>query len=164
MIDYGFIIKGLFLQQYAYHALLLKLTNGPIRIKQSSRAYDSYSSPKPTIECLKTGTSKCIVHIFTNTVEAVLTPIGSSDHNIVAMSGKANVSKAVPKIVHKTSYKRFCRDSYVEDVEKVCWPDVCNEEHPDAALDGFMKLFLAVINKHAPIKKLTVKAPWIDEE
>ena len=42
-----------------------------------------------------------------------------------------------------------------------------NEEHPDAALDEFMKLLLSIIDKHSPVKKLTirtVKAPYIDEE
>ena len=42
-----------------------------------------------------------------------------------------------------------------------------NKEHPDAALDEFMKLLLPIIDKHAPVKKLTVRivtAPWIDEE
>ena len=54
----------------------------------------------------------------------------------------------------------FCTDSYVEDTKSICWSDVCNEEHPDAAPD-------AVIDKHAPIQKQTfrtVKALWIDEE
>jgi hypothetical protein len=44
---------------------------------------------------------------------------------------------------------------------------VCNEEQPDAALDTFLKLLILVANKHAPIKKMTVKtvkSPWIDEE
>ena len=34
-------------------------------------------------------------------------------------------------------------------------------------LDAFMKLHFPVTNKHAPIKKMTVKtgqSPWIDEE
>ena len=42
-----------------------------------------------------------------------------------------------------------------------------NEEHPHAALDEFMKLRLPITDKHAPVKKLTVrtvKVPWIDEE
>jgi hypothetical protein len=44
---------------------------------------------------------------------------------------------------------------------------VCNDEQPDAALDTFMKLLIPVTNKHAPIKKMTVKTikfSWIDEE
>jgi hypothetical protein len=34
---------------------------------------------------------------------------------------------------------------------------VINKEHPDAALDAFMKLLLPIIDKHAPVKKLTVR-------
>ena len=44
---------------------------------------------------------------------------------------------------------------------------VYNEEQTDAALEIFMKLLIPVTNKHAPIKKMTVKtvkSPWIDEE
>ena len=53
----------------------------------------------------------------------------------------------------------------MDDVKNICCSDVINEEHPDAAL--FMKLLLPIIEKHVPVKKLTVrtvKAPWIDEE
>ena len=42
-----------------------------------------------------------------------------------------------------------------------------NKEHPDAALDEFMKCLLPIIDKHAPVKKgtvRTVEAPWIEEE
>ena len=42
-----------------------------------------------------------------------------------------------------------------------------NKEHPDVALDEFMKLLLPIIDKNVPVKKLTVrtvKAPWIDEK
>ena len=44
---------------------------------------------------------------------------------------------------------------------------MCNEEQPDAALDAFMKICIPVTNKHATIKKMTVKtvkSPQIDEE
>ena len=61
----------------------------------------------------------------------------------------------------------FCSDSYVYDVKTFCW-FVMNEDQPDAALDTFMVLLIPVTNnKHAPIKKLTVKtvkSHWIDEE
>jgi hypothetical protein len=56
-----------------------------------------------------TRSSRCINNIFYNTVElcseAVSVPIGYSDHNIVAISRKAKVPTAVPKIVYKRSYK-----------------------------------------------------------
>jgi hypothetical protein len=44
---------------------------------------------------------------------------------------------------------------------------VCNEKQTDAALDTLLKLLIPVTNKHAPIRKMTVKtvkSPWIDEE
>jgi hypothetical protein len=50
----------------------------------------------------------------------------------------------------------------VDEVKHICWSDVINKEHPDTALDAFMKLLLPIIDTHAP-KKLTVrifKAPW----
>ena len=55
----------------------------------------------------------------------------------------------------------------MDDVKNICWSDVISKEHPDAALDEFMKLLLPIIDKHAPVKKQTVRpvtAPWIDEE
>jgi hypothetical protein len=62
--------------------------------------------------CLGTRSSTCIDHIFTNAVEicskAVSVPIGCNDHNIVAISRKAKVPTAGPKIVYKRSYKIFC--------------------------------------------------------
>jgi hypothetical protein len=70
-----------------------------------------------------------------------------SDHNIVP--------KAQSNIVYKTSYKRLCNDSYVEDVNNICCSVMCNEEHPDAALHAFLKLLILVTNKQAPIKKMT---------
>ena len=55
----------------------------------------------------------------------------------------------------------------VDDVKNICWSDGISKEHPDAALDEFMKLILPIIDEHALVKKLTVrtvKASWIDEE
>jgi hypothetical protein len=69
----------------------------------------------------------------------------------VARSRKVKVTTAGPKIVYKRSYKIFCCDSYVDDVKDICWSDVINEEHPDAAFDEFMKLLIPIIDKHAPV-------------
>jgi hypothetical protein len=67
----------------------------------------------------------CIDHIFANYAEicskAVPTSIGCSDYNIVAISMKLKVPKAGPNIVYKKSYKMYCSDSYVEDVNNICW-------------------------------------------
>ena len=62
------------------------------------------------------------------------TPIGCSDHNIIAASRKAKVPKAGPKIVFKRSYNNFCSDSYAEDVKEIDWSNVCSGEHPHAVI------------------------------
>jgi hypothetical protein len=69
--------------------------------------------------------------------------------------------------VYKKSYKMYCSDSYVEDVNNICWSVVWNEEQPDAALDAWMKQIVAVTNNHEPIKNVTVKpvqSLWFDEK
>ena len=76
---------------------------------------------------------------------------------VVAISRKTKDPKSVPNIVHKRSYNKFCNDSYVVDVNNICWSIVFNEEQTDVALDTFMKLLIPVTNKHAPIKKIIVK-------
>ena len=52
-------------------------------------------------------------------------------------------------------------------LKNICWSDVNNNLYPDSALDKCIILLLPIIDKHAPVKKLTVrtvKAPWINEE
>ena len=67
---------------------------------------------------------------------------------MILISRKTTVQKAGANIVYKTSYKKFCSHSYVDDVNNICWSVMCNEEQPDAPLDAFMKLLIPVTNKH----------------
>ena len=93
--------------------------------------------------------------------------MGFSDHNIVALTVKTKVPKAGPKVIHRRTYKTFLGNDFISDVENIEWDTVLEKMDVNAALDSFMKLFSAVCDKHAPIKKLTVrslKAPWLDEE
>ena len=116
-------------------------------------------------------TSTCTDHFFTNCSEkcskAVSVPVGFSDHNIVALTVKTKVPKAGPTVIHRRTYKTFLENDFIADVENIEWDTVLEKMHENAALDFFMNLFSAVCDKHAPIKKSTVrslKAPWLDEE
>lgn len=116
-------------------------------------------------------TSTCIDHFFTNCAEkcskAVSVPVGFSDHNITALAIKIKVPKAGPKVIYKRMYKTFCENDFVSDVESIQWDIVLEKVHAEVALDSFMNLFSAVCDKHAPIKKRSVrsiKAPWLDDE
>ena len=77
----------------------------------------------------------CIDHIFTNPADiclkAVSRSIGCSDHNIISISRKTKVPTAGPNIMYRRSYNTFCSDSYVVDVNNMCWSMVCNEEQTD---------------------------------
>lgn len=121
----------------------------------------------------KTGSlsSTCIDHIYTNAGElcsrAISIPIAFSDHNLVAISRKTKVPKAGPKIVFKRSYRGFCCEAYVSDVRNICWTNVGIQRDPNIALNVFTELLGPVMDKHAPVRRLTVKSlrcPWVDEE
>ena len=51
----------------------------------------------------------------------------------------------------------FSQDSFVEYVKHVCWSDVDEEVNPGAALEVYVELFTPVVDKHTPVKKLTVR-------
>jgi hypothetical protein len=78
------------------------------------------------------------VHITSiNMAHTQLLPLNQS---CMSISRKTKVLKAGPKIVYKRLNKRFCCDSYVDDVKNIYWSDVINEEHPDAALDEIYEI------------------------
>lgn len=55
----------------------------------------------------------------------------------------------------------------MNEVEQVDWSVVCHENNPEIALNIFMNLFMEIANRHAPLKKVTVRsksAPWLDKE
>ena len=83
-------------------------------------------------------------------------PIGCSDHNIVVIARRSKVPKAKPRVVYRRSYRCFSQDLFLEDVSKICWSNIYKEKEPDAALNSFLRKFQPVIDKHAPIRKLTV--------
>lgn len=116
-------------------------------------------------------TASCIDHIYLSAddlyTKAVSVPIGCSDHNIVVVARKMKVPKARPRVMHKRSYRGFSKEAFLEDVSNICWSKVYNVIEPDEALEHFLAKFVPVIDKHAPVRKVTVRtcrAPWVDVE
>ena len=124
--------------------------------RRHSRTRVAYPRTRKYTNSVGSVTSTCIDPIFTNAAElcykAISVPIGSSDHNIVAITMTAKVAKAGPTIIYQRSYKLFSRDSFVDDVKHVCWSDVFKEENSDPTLGTICKIIL-----HALAKKLTVR-------
>ena len=75
--------------------------------------------------------------------------------------------KTGPTIIHRRMYKSFFEDNFVEDIQKVNWDLVLECNDTESAVAIFAKLFSNICDKHAPMKKHTVrkiKAPWLDDE
>lgn len=113
--------------------------------------------------------SKCIDHIYTNNSDLCSTPVsvplGFSDHNFIAVTRRTKLPKASAKIVQTRSYKKFTKESFLREIDNIQWSDVCNVDDAELALKIFMNYFMNVVNRHAPLKKYTVKAksaPWLD--
>lgn len=132
------------------------------------------TSNKPTRIWRKsdgTQISTCIDHIFTNAAElcskAVSVPVGCSDHNLVAIVRKTKVPKPGPKVIFERSYKMFNQDNFIEDVKNVRWSNVLSEKDPEKALGKFWEIFMPLVEKHAPLRKFTVRnvrTPWLANE
>ncbi len=57
--------------------------------------------------------------------------------------------------------------THVQDVKNICETDEIKQEDLDIALHVSMKFFCPGSDKHAPVRKLTVRtfsAPWINEK
>jgi len=128
----------------------------------------------PTRICCRSDgsiTSTLIDHMFTNAGDicskAISFPVACSDHNLIVVVRKTKVPKGGQRIIVKRSYKQFIEDDFIQDVHSICWDEVLLSDNPDDACNAFNKLFLEVSDKHAPLKKRTVrevKAGWIDNE
>ena len=129
---------------------------------------------KPTRICSKADgstSSTCIDLIFTNVSElcskAISIPVGCTDHNIVAICRKTKVPKSGQKIIQKRMFRYFNENNYYNDVSNIDWSTVLHNEDPNTALEAFNGMLIPVMNKHAPVKKKTVRsttAPWLDNE
>ena len=93
--------------------------------------------------------------------------LGFTDHNLITIKRKTKLPKAPSLIIHKRSFKHFNEARFIDEVKHVNWETVCLEEEPEAALSTFLRLFLQIADKHAPVRKTTVRAngaPWIGIE
>ena len=123
---------------------------------------------KPTRICRKADrvkSSTCIDLIFTNVSElcskVISIPIGCSDHNLIAFGRKTKIPKQGQKVIFKRIFKNFNEYNYCNEVREVDWSDVLQKEDPDLALRAFDSLLLPIVNKQAPVRKLTVRnTPW----
>lgn len=134
----------------------------------------SQAVTKPTRICYRVDGSKsssCIDLIFTNAAEscskALSIPVGCSDHNLIAIGRRTKVSKSGQKIILKRMFKYYNEDDYRNEVRHTDWSAVLKEDDPNLALATFTELLTPIMDRHAPVRKQTVRnkmAPWLDQE
>ena len=81
-------------------------------------------------------------HILT---KAVSVPIGCNDHNMV-YPRKPKFQKLGLKLCIRDHTNDFAATLLWMKLKNICWSYVINKEHPDAALDEFMKLLLLLLS------------------
>ena len=109
--------------------------------------------------------STLIDHIYTTNkarvVDTHVPEVGISDHYPVCCSWALKADKVFKKTQHTTiryrSLKNFNRDAFLNDLSCVSFCGVYNQSDPDGALSEWYKLFLSVLDRHAPWREKRVK-------
>ena len=95
-------------------------------------------------------------------------PVGFSDHSaIFAVRKLHRLKPPPPRVIDTRSFKRFNRDTFIEDLNKVPWSLINSFAAVEDSWDSFKQLFGEVADSHAPRIRLRVrgpKVPWLTRE
>ena len=117
-------------------------------------------------------TSTVIDHFLTN-LKSKITSSGVmncsfSDHCLIyAVRGSQAKLSTNPVVKSIRCLKNYSKALFCHELRKINWSPVFSAPNVDVALDSFNSLFLTVINKVAPIRKMRFKKdsqPWMNGE
>ena len=150
---------------------MLKINNENVPLKRIKSLYELYQLSQLIQEATRiTMTSSTLIdHIVTNTPEKVsdsgVIHTGISDHSLIFAIRKISVVRKAGKTVEIINLKKFDAQKFVDDLSQQHWENVYFfAETPNAKWEIWKKLFLEVLDKHAPVqhKKIrTRQIPWI---
>ena len=111
-------------------------------------------------------TSSLFDHIVTNTPEKIsdsgVIHTGISDHSIVFAIRKISVTKNRENIVETRNIKNFDDQKFIQDLMQQHWENVYFfAEDPNKKWEIWKKLFLEVLDKHAPLQHKKIRAKRI---
>ena len=108
--------------------------------------------------------------IFTNCPDKVLCSgvrhIGISDHSMVYVYRKLAINGQSKGHTYR-NFRSFNRDKFRSDVASQDWDHINNSSNPNDMWNEWKESFLAIVNKHAPLRTTRVRArgsPWITSE
>uniref|UniRef100_A0A669EJS2 Reverse transcriptase domain-containing protein n=1 Tax=Oreochromis niloticus TaxID=8128 RepID=A0A669EJS2_ORENI len=90
-----------------------------------------------------------------------------SDHCVVATCRNTKIPKCKPRIIYKRNFKIFNEQAFQYDLSMANWEYLNLIPDIHLAWDYFKKIFMKILNKHAPIRKIRVKGrenPWFSSE
>ena len=88
--------------------------------------------------------------------KAHVTETGLSDYQkLISTFFKSRFSKARPKIIKYRNYKNFDKNNFLNDLNNINVR--LNKENPNQCYDSLTTSVLEVVNRHAPLKKKTIK-------
>ena len=120
-------------------------------------------------------TKSLIDHIYTNSPDRIkhstVHQTSMSDHFTVQCTLDYKISRIhtnTQSIITYRSFKHFNHIHFCNDLDSCAFNEIYQTDDPDEAFSSFNKVFCAVYNKHAPIKKKRVKTlsmpPWLNPE
>ena len=145
-----------------------------IPTKKIKSLYELYQLTQMIDEATRVtmATSSFIDHIVTNTPEKIsdsgVIHTGISDHSLVFAIRKISVIDKQENILEIRNMKNFNEEKFIEDLLKQPWEHIYfSAENPNAMWEIWKKIFLDVLDKHAPLQHKKIrskKAPWITND
>ena len=74
---------------------------------------------------------------------------------MIITNSSPHFSKARPKVIKYRNCKNFDKNNFLNDLNNINVR--LNKENPNQCYDLLTNSFLEVVNKHAPLKKLTIR-------
>ena len=90
--------------------------------------------------------------------------LGISDHSLIYAVRRLSIPRQNPRILEKRCFKDFEDDLFVADLGNQPWNSISLIDDPNDMLHIWSRLFLEVLDKHAPIRRKRVRnavSPWL---
>ena len=117
-----------------------------------------------------THTSKTLIDVvITNSKERLnhtgAYPLSISDHYLIYAIRKIGIPRGRPRFVEARNFKHFDESKFKMDLINAPWPCIDNFQDVNRALAAWTKVFLSVVDKHAPCRTRRIRnkpSPWLN--
>jgi hypothetical protein len=90
-----------------------------------------------------------------------VTPVGISDHDLVHITLNFKKSRPKPIYISYRSFKHYDANEFARDISEVPWSVIDGFSDTEDKLEAFHLRFDPILDKHAPIKRVKLRAQLI---